>query len=67
MLYVGDDVGDLPAFEVIRGLRSNGRPAWSGGIVSADVPEVAEQADVALDGPADVGVLLAQIADRDGR
>ena len=62
VLYVGDDVGDLPAFEVIRRLRSDGRPAWAGGVVSADVPEVAEQADVALGGPTDVGVLLGEIA-----
>lgn len=62
LLYVGDDVGDLPAFEVVRQLRRGGMAAWAGGIASTDVPEVAEQADVALDGPADVAVLLAQIA-----
>lgn len=63
VLYAGDDVGDLPAFEVIHRLRRDGLPAWSVGIVSADVPEVGERADVALDGPADLAVLLARIAD----
>lgn len=63
VLYAGDDVGDLPAFEVVHRLRRDGLPAWSVGIVSPDVPEVGERADVALDGPADLAVLLARIAD----
>jgi trehalose 6-phosphate phosphatase len=62
VLYVGDDVGDLPAFDVIRQLREDGTPAWAGGITSADVPEVAEHADLALVDPADVAMLLGDIA-----
>jgi trehalose 6-phosphate phosphatase len=62
VLYVGDDVGDLPAFDVVRQLREGGMAAWAGGISSADVPEVAEHADIALDGPDDVALLLSQIA-----
>lgn len=62
VLYVGDDVGDLPAFEVVQTLRRSGRAAWSGGIVSDDVPEIAESADLALHGPDDVAALLGEIA-----
>ena len=62
-LYVGDDVGDLPAFEVIRELRSAGEPAWAGGIISADAPEVARRADLELADPAAVAAFLAEVAD----
>ena len=62
VLFVGDDVGDLPAFEVIAQLRGNGTRAWSVAVVSAEVPEVAEAADVAVDGPAGVVALLEALS-----
>jgi len=58
VLFIGDDVGDLPAFEVVAALRGNGTRAWSVAVVSAEVPEVAEAADLTVDGPAGVVALL---------
>jgi trehalose 6-phosphate phosphatase len=62
VLFAGDDLGDLPAFEAIRRLRADGRVAWGVGASSAEVPELAEAADVQVDGPAGVVGLLAALA-----
>jgi len=62
VLFIGDDVGDLPAFEAVAQLRGNGTRAWSVAVVSAEVPEVAEVADVAVDGPAGVVALLEALS-----
>lgn len=48
VLYLGDDLGDLPAFAEMRRLRATGTPAWGVAVVSSGVPEVAEAADVLL-------------------
>jgi len=61
VLFVGDDVGDLPAFDAIAELRRVGTPAWSVAVVSTEVPEVAEAADVQVDGPEGVVALLAAL------
>jgi trehalose 6-phosphate phosphatase len=64
VLFVGDDVGDLPAFEALPELRAAGIPAL--GVVS-DAPEVTgvrEHADLLLDGPEGVVEFLHQLADR---
>ena len=62
VLFVGDDVGDLPAFAAVAQLRRDGTPAWSVAAVSPDVPEVAQAADVRVDGPAGVVALLAELS-----
>jgi trehalose 6-phosphate phosphatase len=62
VLFVGDDVGDLPAFEAVAQLRRDGTPAWSVAAASADVPEVAQAADVRVDGPAGVVALLTELS-----
>lgn len=62
VLYVGDDVGDLPAFEQIGRLRAEGIPAWGVAVVSAEAPEVAEAADARVGDPAGVLDLLRAIA-----
>ncbi len=62
VLFVGDDLGDLPAFEAVAALRGAGRTAWSVAAASAEAPEVAAAADLAVDGPAGVVELLAAIA-----
>ena len=62
VLFAGDDVGDLPAFGVVRELRDEGRHAWSVAAASAEVPEVSGAADVTVDGPAAVVDLLAALA-----
>lgn len=61
VLFVGDDVGDLPAFRVIAELREHGTPAWSVASVSPEAPEVAEAADVRVDGPTGVVALLQSL------
>lgn len=63
VLYLGDDVGDLPAFAEIRRLRDSGRIAWCVAVLSSEVPDVAAAADVHVDAPADAVRLLRSIAD----
>ncbi|MFI7342420.1 trehalose-phosphatase [Streptomyces sp. NPDC050085] len=60
VLYAGDDLGDLPAFAAVEKLRSDGLP---GLLVAADtvIAELADRADLVLDGPAGVVGLLAHL------
>jgi trehalose 6-phosphate phosphatase len=62
VLFVGDDVGDLPAFEAVAAVRRRGLPAWSVAAVAPEVPEVAAAADVRVDGPTGVVELLAALS-----
>lgn len=64
VLYAGDDLGDLPAFAAVEKLRQNGVPGLlvcSGNSTEA-VTELAERADLVVDGPAGVVQLLAAVA-----
>lgn len=60
VLFVGDDLGDLPAFEAIAELRQRPAPipAWSVAAVSAEVPAIADAADIRVAGPTGVVDLL---------
>ncbi|MEU8891426.1 trehalose-phosphatase [Streptomyces sp. NPDC048442] len=63
VLYAGDDLGDLPAYAAVQKLRSDGVP----GLLLCSgtaIPELAEQADVLLPGPAEVAAFLASLAQR---
>jgi trehalose 6-phosphate phosphatase len=62
VLFAGDDVGDLPAFERVAEFRSRGLNAWSVGVVTAEVPEIAELADVSVPSPAELVALLSALA-----
>lgn len=62
LVFIGDDVGDLPAFDVVAQLRGSGMPAWSVAVRSDEVPAVADAADVVVTGPDQVVELLAAIA-----
>ncbi|GGU67425.1 trehalose 6-phosphate phosphatase [Streptomyces albospinus] len=66
VLYAGDDLGDLAAFAAIEKLRSDG----VGGVLvcsgSNEVTELAERADLVVDGPRGVVALLSSLADRIG-
>jgi trehalose 6-phosphate phosphatase len=64
VLFAGDDVGDLPAFGVVREVRAAGSAAWAVGVRSPEVPELADAVDVLVDGPAGVLELLERIAGR---
>jgi trehalose 6-phosphate phosphatase len=62
IMFCGDDLGDRPAFSALRRLRAAGQPGIAVCAGSAEVPELAEQADLVVDGPAGVAELLGQIA-----
>jgi trehalose 6-phosphate phosphatase len=61
VLYAGDDLGDLPAFAETARLRKTGIAAWSIGIRSAEVPQLADAADVVVDDPAGLVALLTAL------
>jgi trehalose 6-phosphate phosphatase len=58
VLFAGDDVGDLPAFEVVRELREAGTPAWGVAVSSPEAAGVGAAADLRVDGPAELVRLL---------
>jgi trehalose 6-phosphate phosphatase len=62
VLFAGDDRGDLPAFAAVDQLRAGGLPGLTVASRSAEAPEVAEHADLAVDGPAGVIALLTTLA-----
>jgi trehalose 6-phosphate phosphatase len=62
LLYLGDDLGDLAAFEVCARLRAAGCPAWSVAAANTEAPQVAAAADVVVDGPGGVVELLSELA-----
>lgn len=61
VLYAGDDRGDLPALLAVRELRADGLTAFAVVAGSAEVPEIAEAADLTVDGPAGVLEFLRQL------
>ncbi|MEV8033147.1 trehalose-phosphatase [Streptomyces sp. NPDC086182] len=62
VLYAGDDLGDLPAFAAVEKLRSDGVPGLLVCSGSSEVAELADRADLVVDGPAGVVRLLAALA-----
>ncbi|GGX84164.1 trehalose-phosphatase [Streptomyces hiroshimensis] len=64
VLYAGDDLGDLAAFAAVEQLRSEGLPGLLVCSGSSEVAELAERADLVVDGPAGVVELLTALADR---
>ncbi|MFJ3228474.1 trehalose-phosphatase [Streptomyces sp. NPDC086783] len=64
VLYAGDDLGDLPAFAAVDKLRSDGVPGLLVCSGSSEVAELAERADLVVEGPAGVVALLTALADR---
>jgi trehalose 6-phosphate phosphatase len=61
-LYLGDDLGDLPAFARIRELRDGGLPAWSVAVLDSGVDGMAEAADVTVPDAAAAVRLLQALA-----
>ncbi|MFE7353094.1 trehalose-phosphatase [Streptomyces sp. NPDC057543] len=67
VLYAGDDLGDLAAYAAVEKLRTEGPDGIPGLLVcsgSAEVPELAERADLLLNGPGAVVGFLAALAER---
>lgn len=63
VLFAGDDVGDLPAYDAVERLRSAGVPGVTVCSGSDEAPEVAARADLVVDGPAGVAAFLGTLAD----
>ena len=63
VLFAGDDLGDLPAFEAVRAARAAGREGVAVYSASDEVSELAADADLVLDGPKAVAALLAALAE----
>jgi trehalose 6-phosphate phosphatase len=59
VMFVGDDLGDLAAFEAVRNSGLPGVTVCSG---SAEVTALAERADIVVDGPDGVVALLGELA-----
>jgi trehalose 6-phosphate phosphatase len=62
VLFLGDDVGDLPAFEEVRRLRTGGTIAYCVGVRSSGVAELDDAADVEVPDPAGAVALLRELA-----
>jgi trehalose 6-phosphate phosphatase len=63
VLYAGDDLGDLPAFGAVEKLRSDGVPGLLVCSGSSEVAELAERADLVVDGPSGTVRLLSALAE----
>ncbi|MFD1939149.1 MULTISPECIES: trehalose-phosphatase [Nonomuraea] len=59
VLFAGDDLGDLAAFEAVRASGLPGVTVCSG---STEVTELAERADLVVDGPEGVVALLTELS-----
>ena len=64
VVFVGDDLGDLPAFEEVARLRAEGLPGLLVCSGSTEVTAVAERADLVVDGPEGVAALLGALVAR---
>lgn len=66
VLYAGDDLGDLAAYDAVERLRDEGLTGVlvcsGGGSADTTVTELADRADLVVDGPAGVVGLLAALA-----
>jgi len=58
ILFVGDDLGDLPAFDVVEAVRAQGVPGLTVCSASAEVSALRDRADLVVDGPEGVVTLL---------
>ena len=67
VMYCGDDLGDLPAFAAVDKLRSEGVPGLLICSGSNEVTELADRADLVVNGPQGVVHLLESLATQLGR
>jgi trehalose 6-phosphate phosphatase len=61
--FVGDDLGDLAAFDAVDRLRAEGTPGLLVCSGSTEVTALADRADLVVDGPDGVVALLGALAD----
>ena len=62
VLFCGDDLGDRPAFAAVAQFRAEGVPGLAVCSGSAEVTELAAEADLVVDGPPAVAALLDGLA-----
>ncbi|MBC2932790.1 trehalose-phosphatase [Nocardioides sp. zg-1228] len=62
VVFAGDDLGDVEAFEAVRALRSGGLPGLVVCSASSEQPALVRLADVVVDGPDGVVELLSSLA-----
>ena len=62
VMFTGDDLGDLAAFAEVRRLRETGVAGLAVCSGSAEVTELAEKADLVVDGPPGVAALIESLA-----
>ncbi|MBV9593448.1 MAG: trehalose-phosphatase, partial [Actinobacteria bacterium] len=63
LVYCGDDVGDVPAFEELRRQRAGGRLTWSVAVRSDEVPTITRHADLAVADPDELVALLREVVE----
>jgi trehalose 6-phosphate phosphatase len=61
ILYAGDDLGDLAAYDAIEALREEGVPGVKVCSGSDEVTALADRADIVVDGPPGVVRLLESL------
>lgn len=62
VVFIGDDHGDIPAFDMLDELASAGRPVLRVAVQSTEMPDdLRKRADLLVDGPAGVVELLRQL------
>jgi trehalose 6-phosphate phosphatase len=61
VLYTGDDLGDLAAFDAVEALRAEGVPGVTVCSASDEVLTLAERADLVVDGPPGVVRLVESL------
>ena len=62
VMFCGDDLGDVAAFDAVRELRRDGVPGLTVFSGSAEVTALAQSADLVVDGPDGVVALLGALA-----
>lgn len=62
IVFGGDDLGDVEAFEAVRAMRADGLPGLVVCSASHEQPDLVALADVVVDGPAGVVELLSRLA-----
>jgi trehalose 6-phosphate phosphatase len=63
VVFVGDDLGDLAAFDAVDRFRADGTPGLLVCSGSTEVTALADRADLVVDGPDGVVALLRALAD----
>ena len=61
LMFTGDDLGDLAAFEAVESWRAVGRPGLLVCSGSAEVTELAARSDLVVDGPEGVLALIRDL------